>query len=225
MLKEAFDWEKVTAFLQSAYYAVVVSLLFLVCNMPVFWYFSWYGVENIGTHLPFFLCLLLLLPPSLTAAFSCMDKLINNKERYPFADYFRFYVRNFLPSISIGVLQLGLIFILVTNIRFFSQYESMFPLCVIFGILLFLVILITPNLYLLCMKFKSQNLELFKNAIAILIGRPGMTLGNTAAFLVSLVLFEITSGNALLLLGGVYTFLIVFMNRNLMSELENSEKN
>lgn len=222
MLSEIFDWEKIMSVCYGIFYFLILNILFIISNVSVFAFLFGIGISSIGMYYPLFFLCLLPLGPSLCALFSCMDKLIKNKDIYPFKEYVKAYRKNFLPSMTISFIQLGILFMLITNIKFFANNHNL--MMYLFGILFLVILLMTPNLYLLSMKFKMGFVQLLKAALTITIGRPVLTLGNAAAFLIMMVLFEITSGTTFLFMGSCYAFLIVFLNRNLLKELTCSAK-
>lgn len=223
MLGEIFDWEKITSFCYGIFYFLILNILFIVSNITLFTFLFGIGISSIGMYYPLFFLCLLPLGPSLCAMFYCMDKLIKNKDIYPFKEYIKAYKKNFLSSITISFVQLGILFMLTTNLKFFS--DKNLALTCIFGVIFLVILLMTPNLYLLCMKFKMGIVPLLKGAVTITIGKPVLTLGNVAAFLILLVFYEITAGTTFLFMGSIYGFLIAFLNRNLLNELISAEKN
>lgn len=62
-----------------------------------------------------------------------------------------------------------------------------------------------------------------KDALILLITRPGMTLGNVAAFALVLMCLEIQAGTTVLVMGSVFGFLVAFMNRRVLKELEHGQ--
>lgn len=219
-MSEAFSWERIMSFCNYIWYFLILNILFLFSNIPLFVFIFGIGISKIAELFPAFLLCLLPLGPSLCAIFHCMNKLIINKDIYSFREFVKGYKSNFVQSFFLGAIHLGIIFMLVMDIQLFTKIYPNFVFTIIFIILLVLTILITPNLYLLIMKFKLKNLQVIKTALAITIGKPVLTLGNAAAFLVILILFEITAGTTFLFMGSVYGFLIVFMNKSFLETLE-----
>ncbi len=66
-----------------------------------------------------------------------------------------------------------------------------------------------------------SSLQTAKTAAVLLIAKPVLTLGNLAALGLVLAAYEIAAGTAVLFMGSVYGFLVMFMNQSVMRELEN----
>ena len=73
---------------------------------------------------------------------------------------------------------------------------------------------------MLASRYEMSSLQTAKTAAVLLIAKPVLTLGNLAAFGLMLAVFEIAAGTAVLFMGSVYGFLVMFMNQGVMRELE-----
>ena len=81
----------------------------------------------------------------------------------------------------------------------------------------------TPTLYLLSSRYEMTNRQIIKDAVILLITRPVMTLGNLAALALILMCLEIQAGTTVLFMASVYGFLVTYMSRRLLKELESGE--
>lgn len=212
--------EKILGYCSQIMYFFVINLLFLVCNLPVIAFLVMIGIDQVVTCLPLFLIALWFMAPTLTAVFSAMYRLVQGHETGAFKDFKKGYTENFVQSMRIGFLQLLLVFILFTNIRFFTTTVPMLFLRMTFVILLFVTVLITPYLYLLIARYKMKDGDILRTALALTIGKPVFTMGNAAALLLMMAAFEIAAGVAVLFMGSVYGFLVVYMNKRMFDKIE-----
>lgn len=112
------------------------------------------------------------------------------------------------------------IWVFWNNIEFFTLQVPLFPLVIIFIILFAAAVLVTPNLYLLISRYEMGNMQIVRTALTLMIVRPVSTLGSVAALGIVLAAFELLAGTAVLFMGSVYGFLIVFMNQRVLKQLE-----
>lgn len=219
-MDQIFDMEKVMSFFNYVYYFFILNLLFLLCNIPFIGFYFLVGISSIGEFLPLFLLCLLPIAPSLCALFYCMNKLIINKDIYPFREYIKGYKSNFKQSVVIGVIQLISIFIICISMRIFASIPKFAIFTFILIIELALIILITPFLYLFISRYAMKSIDIIKISFITVIGKPLYAMGNAIVFIFMLMLFEITAGTTFLFIGVVYAFLIVLSNKKLFSKLE-----
>lgn len=218
MLKDAFNWEKLSHFFQSIYYMLGINLWFMICNFPVLLFFLFVGISKVGTYLPLFLICLLPLAPSLCGAFYAMNRLLNKEDGGVVHDYFKGYKSGALLAIRLGACQLGLIFILWTNIRFFMNVVPMLPIFILSFLLFLLIVFITPNLYFLAGIYDMDFLQTVKAGVILTLGKPISTLGGIATIGIMLAIFEVMPGFAVLFMGSVFPLLITYMNRRFLKE-------
>ncbi len=220
VMGELFNIEKVLGFCEKVCYFFIVNLLFLVSNIPVLLFLLFIGTAQIRECLPLFLLCLVPMAPALSAVMYAMNRLISGTETGALRDYWKGYSSGFLQKAGMGAVQLLLILMFWTNIEFFSIQIRILPLAVIFVVLFVLTVLVTPNLYMLASRYEMSSLQTAKTAAVLLIAKPVLTLGNLAAFGLMLAVFEIAAGTAVLFMGSVYGFLVMFMNQGVMRELE-----
>lgn len=116
-----------------------------------------------------------------------------------------------------------LLFILWTNIEFFTKQVSLFPAALVFILLFAFAIIVSPNLYLLASRYQMKNRDIIRTACILTITRPICTIGCMAALAVMLVVFELAAGTAVLFMVSIYSFLVVFMSKGMLYSLEESQ--
>lgn len=223
MFGEIFSAERIFGFCEKVCYFLVVNLLFILCSTPVWLFLIFIGIDQIRDCLPLFLLCMVSVPPALSSLFYTMLRISNGTERGPIKDYIRGYKRDIWQKLRISCMQMAAVLILWTNVEFFAKQILVMPLVILFGILLFLVILITPTLYLLAARYQMSTKEMLRAAGVLLITRPVCTLGNVAALGLVLAAIELQAGTAVLFMAPVYAFLVVFMNKSLLASLEKSQ--
>lgn len=219
-MEHIFDWEKIISFCNYIFYFLVLNILFLLSNLPfLFFYFS-VGLEETGQYLPFFLLCILPAAPAFCALIHSVMKLFEYKDIQPVREYKRGYKKNARQACVIGFIQLAVVFVLATNIRFFKHTPQLSAFAVIFMILLAIVIVMTPFLYLLVVRYDMSNMQILKAALTIAIGKPIFTLGNIIIGCFVLIMFEWIAGTTFLFIGSLYVCLLVLSNKKLFEMLE-----
>lgn len=219
-MEELFPIEKVLGFCEKVCYFFTVNLLFIISNFPVLLFLLFIGAGRIREYLPLFLLCLVPMAPALSSVMYTMNRLIHGTEGKALHDYKKGYCSDFLQKAGLGAGQLLVIIMCWTNIEFFTLQVSIFPLAMLFIILFAAAVLITPNLYMLASRYEMKNIQIAKTAVTLLIAQPASTLGNIVALAVVLAAFEIAAGTAVLFMGSIYGFLVVFMNQSVMRKLE-----
>lgn len=215
--------DKIMGFCEKVCYFFVQNFLFALCNLPVLLFLFFVGAHQIRTCLPLFLLCMVPMAPALSAVFYSMNRLIRGIESGPLRDFKKGYRQDFCQKTVMGCFQMLFIFVLWTNVEFFAVQMKNIPLTVIFGILFAVAVLITPYLYMLLSRYEMKNLKVLQAALTLMFVKPVLTLGSVAVLGLVLMAFELSPGTCVLFAGSVYGFLIMFMNRRTMQELE--EKN
>ncbi|MDC7288985.1 DUF624 domain-containing protein [Blautia schinkii] len=220
MQNGAFNIERILGMCERFMYFLGVNLCFLAANLPVLLFFSLAGISQVRACLPLFLLCMVPFGPSLSAVFYCMNRLLNNTETSVFKNFLHGYKSDLSLKLTVSFLQMFCILVLWTNVEFF-RYQMVIPvLSVLFTVLFAVVICMTPTLYLLASRYRMSVRQLIQDAVILLITRPVITLGNIAAFALVLMFLEIQAGTTVLFMGTGYGFLVVFMNRKVIQELD-----
>lgn len=212
--------EKILTFFNYVFWFLTLNILFLVLNTPLVFYFFFVGISKMGTYLPLFLICAIPFGVSFTAMIYCMDKLLKNREIEPFKDFFKAVKSSFKNSTIIWIFELFAIFIIFTNLRFFTGINASIIIKGFFTFLLVLLLFITPYIFILTGKFSMNILSTLKSSLVLTITRPVASISNILCLLVTLVIFEINPGTTFLFMSSIATFLIVFINKTLLRELE-----
>lgn len=224
MLSELFNIEKFIGFCDKIWYFIKVNFMFIISNIPVLAFFLFVGIGNIRVYLPLFLVSLLPMAPALSALMYAMNRMIHGVDSGAVKAYVKGYKSDFFQKIKLGAGQLLAVWILWTNIEFFTIQMPVLPLAILFSVLFAAAVLVTPNLYLLASRYEMKNMQIVRTALTLMVVRPVMTLGSIAALGIVLAAFEIVAGTAVLFMGSVYGFLIVFMNQRVLSQLEETNQ-
>lgn len=220
-MEQLFDTEKILSFFNIIFYSLILNLIFLVCNTPFLFFYFFIGIGQIEEYLPMFLFCLLPLAPALSALLYSMRRLIQDKDICPMKEYKKGYKNNWKQSIQIGVIQLVIVFVLETNIRFFKQIPQLSLLAVLFMVLLVVLALMTPFLYLFIVRYDMSVMQIIKASLTITLGKPIYAIANLVIGLFVLILFELVAGTTFLFIGSLYTSLLILSNQKLLKQLEN----
>ena len=212
--------EKILTLFNYIFYFLVLNLFFFILNIPIVLFFLFVGISNITTYLPLFLLCAIPFAVSFTTLIYCMNKLIKDGEISLVNDFIKGIKSNFKNTTIIWIVELFLIFILFTNIKFFSLVSKNILLSSLSTCMLVLLLLITPHIFMLTSKFSINIKNTIKSAFILTITRPIITISNIVCLLTTLILFEINPGTTVLFMASISTFLLAFINKDLLKELE-----
>lgn len=220
MRQDIFNWERLMNFFCRIYYFLGINFLFIISNLPVLLFLLFVGISRVGTYLPLFLLCLLPAAPAFSAVLYACGRIVSGIEAGAVRDYRAGYGKYFKRAVKAGALQLTAIFMIWTNLHFFTGVVPVFALAVLFTLLFLVILLLTPNLYFLTVNTELTCLDVFKLALAYTLGKPVSAIGNLAAFGIMLLAFELSPGTTVLFMGSFYGFLVAFMNRRLIREMK-----
>lgn len=214
-MKENFNFQTILNLCNYIFLFFLLNLFFLFFNLPIIIFFIFIGMQNITNYLPLFLITLIPVMPTFTVLIYCMNRLIRNKDLMLLKDFFHGIKINYIQSLLIWCCELITIFILYSNISFFSKYSKIivFP----FLILSIILFLITPYLYILTSKFSMTTFNIIKSSIILALTRPFLTLTNTCIIIIPLILFEIMPGTTVLFIAIIPAFLLSLCNNALVN--------
>lgn len=221
---ELFNLEKILNACDRFLYFLKINFFFLLFNIPVLMFFLFQGISQIRTYLPFFLLCMLPAAPALCAVFFSMNRLLHNQDTTAWKDFMTGYKDSWGKKIALGAIQAMLVWMFWTNVEFFSIQIPVFPLMVIFIILFAFALIITPDLYLLASRYEMKILDYLKGALVMSVTKPVLTLGNIAVLAFVLMLLEIRAGTVVLFMASIYGFIVVFMSRNVIREIDEKAK-
>lgn len=220
MHSEVWNMERILNICEKICYFFLVNLLFLLSNLPALGFFLFVGISQTGVYLPLFMVCLLPLPLSLSAVFYAMNRLIRGTEGKAFRDYRKGYKTDLPQRFRLGACHLLVLFILWTNIRFFTKTMPNVLFTVLFALLFAFGIAAAPNMYLLSSRYVMNNREIIKTACILTVTRPACTLGTLSALGIVLAAFEILPGTAVLFMASVYGFFVDFISQRMLESLE-----
>ncbi|ATD54174.1 DUF624 domain-containing protein [Clostridium chauvoei] len=219
-MNEVFNIQKLLDFFNYVFWFFLLNIFFMILNIPVVLFFLFVGISNIFTYLPLFLVTLIPTGAAFTTLLFCMGKIVRDKDLSVLKDFIRGFKMNFKQSTLFWCAELFIIFILHSNIKFFSTVKYNLVLTCIFTGLLILLALVTPYIYILISRFSMKNLDLIKASIILTFTRPILTICNVLIAAITLILFEVSPGTTVLFISSVFTFLLAFSNKALLRDLE-----
>lgn len=226
MLNEIFNFDKILETFNYIFWFFTLNLLFWILNIPIILFFTFIGISQIFTYFPLFLVCLIPVMPTFTVILYCVNKIYKNKSINLFRDFFRGFKLNFLQSLIVWFTELVLIFLIYSNIKFFSLVSKNLIVSSLFICLLILIILLTPYLFLIISRFSMTNMQILRLSFILTFTRPLLTITNFLLILFFMVIFEIIPAIVILFFSTIFAFSLIFINRHLLNELENiSRKN
>lgn len=224
MLNEIFNFDKILETFNYIFWFFTLNLFFWILNIPIILFFTFIGISQIFTYFPMFLVCLIPTMPSFAVILYCVNKIYKNKYINLFKDFFRGFKLNFLQSLVVWCIELTLIFLIYSNIKFFSIVSKNLIVSSLFICLLILIILLTPYLFLIISRFSMTNMQVLRLSFILTFTRPLLTITNFLLILVFMVLFEINPAIVILFFSSIIAFSLIFINKNLLKELEDISK-
>ncbi|WP_459831999.1 YesL family protein [Clostridium carnis] len=221
-MNDIFNLENIFDIFNYIFWFFLLNLFFMILNFPLVAFILFVGISNAITYLPLFLLCLIPVAPALTALLYCTGKLIRNKSLNIFKDFFRGLKINFKQSLILWIPELILIFVLHSNIKFFSTSQYSIITTCIFSILLIVLLCVTPYIFLLISRFSMKSLDIVRAAFILAFTRPILTVCNVLILGFVLIVFEIIPGTTALFISSILAFLLSFSNKALLNELEGS---
>ncbi|MBU3136899.1 DUF624 domain-containing protein [Clostridium gasigenes] len=218
-----FNLDRIFDIFNYIFWFFLLNLFFMIFNIPIILFFVLVGISNIFLYLPLFLICLIPIGPSLTALLYCTGKLIRNRDLNIINDFIKGLKLNFKQSTLLWCFELIVMFILYSNIKFFSTSKYSLVLTCLFASLTILVLLTTPYIYILISRFSMNNMNIIKASLILVFTRPMITISNIVILIFSLILFEMTPGTTILFISSIFAFLLSFTNKALLLELETTK--
>lgn len=222
---EIFNLDRIFDIFNYIFWFFLLNLFFMVFNIPLVSFFMFIGISNIFSYFPLFLLCLIPVGPSLTALLYCMGKLIRNRDLSILNDFIKGLKLNFRQATLFWCFELLIIFMLYSNIKFFTTAQYSLVLTCLFASLIILLLLMTPYIYILISRFSMKFMDIIKASLVLVFTRPILTISNILIILVCLILFEMTPGTVVLFIASIFAFLISYANKALLLELESTNSN
>lgn len=83
-----------------------------------------------------------------------------------------------------------------------------------------LTLLATTYIFVLISRFSMGSMEILRASVILTFTKPIISIANIVVFLFSLMLFEISPGTTVIFIASVVSYLIMFLNKNLLESLE-----
>lgn len=225
MLSEIFNLEKFLEICNYIFWFFILNLLFWFLNIPLILFFVSLGISQIFNYFPLFLVCLIPVMPSFCVILYCINKIYREKNINLIKDFLKGFKLNFLQALTIWSIELLLIFIVYSNLRFFSKITHNLIMTSIFICILIMIAGVTPYLFLLISRFSMTNMQIVRVGFILMFTRPIITLTNLLTGLFFMVMFELNPALVILFFSTTLAFVLIFVNRELLKQLENISKN
>ena len=224
MFNNFFNFEKIFDAFNYVFWFFLLNLIFMLFNIPILLFILFIGISYLFNYFPLFLICLLPTMPSLTILLYCMNKIIVNKDLNIIKDFTNGFKLNFKQGFIIWFFEVIIFLTLYFNIRFFSTIKyNLILVCIFYGITTILIA-VTPFIFILLSKFKMKSIDLLRTSFILCITRPILSITNLLLFVIMLILFEITPGTTILFISSLLSFSLMFINKSLLTELEDLSK-
>lgn len=225
MLNEIFNLEKFLEVCNYVFWFFTLNLLFWILNIPLILFFMFLGISQIFNYLPLFLVCLIPVMPSFCVILYCVNKIYKEKNISIIKDFSKGFKLNFAQALNIWCIELLLIFMVYSNLRFFSRIANNLIMTSLFICILIIIITVTPYLFLLISRFSMKNMQIVRLAFILMFTRPIISLTNLLVGLFFMVIFELNPAIVILFISTALAFVLIFVNRELLKQLESISKN
>lgn len=205
------------------YYFCVSNILFLVSNF-IFIMFYEAAEPNIYSYILLFITAI-PMGPSISALLSVMGKLMKDKEIEVWKDYSSAYRQNFKQSLAIWVFLLGVLGILLVDIKFVSSIPSYRFLAAFFLGIMIILMLIALYAFPILTKFNMKTVDILRASIYFSIRKFPTTAVKIVIIIGTFYILKYLKVVGLLFFTSVIAFLIMYYDRSMFDELESKFKN
>lgn len=225
MLNEIFKLDKLFDVFNYIFYFFALNVLFWCMNIPLIIFFMFVGISGTLTYFPLFLFCLIPTMPAFTIILYCMNKLYRTKNVDIIKDFVKGFKLNFKQSLIIWSTELVIVFLIYSNIRFFTIATSNFLIlnCMFIGMFI-MISIVTPYVFLIISRFSMKGLQIIRLSFILTFTRPVLTITNLLLIIFFLIVFEINPALTILFISTTLAFSQIFINKALLNELEDISK-
>lgn len=200
------------------------NFYFLLCNIPlIFVIFSFTG-EFIGEYMVLLTLAALPVGPAYTALLSTMGKLVREKDVSVTKDYFSAYKANFLQSIFIWTLQIGISIILLVDIRYFAG--SAFGRFTVPALYAAIALVLCAGIYIypILSRFYLKTKDIIKLSFYFIVAKWKVTIPCISIFIVSFAISYKFASIATLFIVSLACYAVMYLQKDVVKELEEKFK-
>lgn len=199
------------------------NLCFLLVISPLIFYIFGY---NENSSIAAILLIAVLLGPAITTLFSVMGKFIRNKYISPIKDFFHFYKLNFWQSILVSIILNIVIAVCYFDMSYFKTNGNTL-MAGLFFIVIILDFLLGLYIYPLLSRYSMKLIDAFKMSLRLMITKFYMSFTCVSIIVIILAIIKEASIAlvGILLGASVITYIIMYLENKMISDLEEEIKN
>lgn len=196
---------------------LMVNIYFWILNIPIIFIVSTMAIS--GDYSINLLLILALLPvgPALTALYSVMGKLIREGDINVTKDFFEAYKENFLEALFFGGMGVVIIFILLIDIKFFSNNTRLYYLEIILRAIIFICLALSMYIFPILSRFYLKRKDVLKLSLIYLCKKIHICIISVATIF---MLFKIIGTIIILFLVGIIGYLVMYLEKGMLKEIE-----
>lgn len=164
---------------------------------------------------------LLPLGPALTALFSVMGKVTREGDVNVTKDFFKAYKINFFDSLLFWSIEVAVILMLWTEIKFVNINENLYYLGIIPRLMLFLFVALTFYIFPILSRFYLKKKDILRLSVLYLFKK--IYLGIiffTAIFMLWFTLSETSGALIVLFFVSLMAYFIMYLEKGMLQEIE-----
>lgn len=195
------------------------NFYFLLLNIPLIITLIALNFDPSGAAILLFLSCI-PVGPAAAALLSVMGKLVRTKDTNLTRDFFKAYKTNFFQSLTLWIIEEGLLFISYYDIRFFAINTKMFMFKYFFYILI--IIVFTTGLYVfpIISRFYIKSINIVKLSIYYSVRKINITFLNLCIFIIAGYLFIKVIPVIILFSISILFYIVMYLENDILKEIE-----
>lgn len=207
-------------FTNYVYYFMVTNFYFAAANV-LFLFFFMTLIQSLSNSLLYYLA---LIPagPAISALFYSMDKLVRTKELSPAHDFLYGYKSNLKETLFIWLSIVTVMFILIIDVQYLRQSDSLVNsvFSAVIFVFLSIWIVLSLNVMIINSRFSFRKRDLFKISAFYIVKNWKTTLANVGLLLAAAILLSLTTDFLLLFVFSLLAYFIMKQSQPMIKDIE-----
>lgn len=200
------------------------NFYFLLCSIPLILTIIAFNSSLLTDGLIFLSISMVFEGPAATALCSVMGKLEREKDVDITKDYFKAYKLNFVQSIMFSTIQSLLIFILITDIKFFKLSPKGSLFIPFFIIMLLIILLVNSFIFPIISRFYLKSKDVLKLSIYYCFTKFKVTLYNLSIIVIALFSMQYIPVISIFFISSLMSFFIMSSEKDVLKLIEENIK-
>lgn len=203
------------------WWLILANLYFWLLNTPLIIVVLSMAISGDYNVNLLFVVALLPLGPALTALFSIMGKLTREGDINVTKDFFKAYKINFFDSLLFWSIEVAVILMLWTEIKFINVNENLYYLGIIPRLMLFLFVTLTFYIFPILSRFYLKKKDVLRLSVLYLFKKIYLGIIFFAVIFILWFMLSKTSGALIVLFFvSLMAYFIMYLEKGMLQEIE-----